>query len=264
LKSAILIIIALAGISYASNAQEKITSVTLTDSMTTTAIDRPGDVYIVTRSGQIQKLSTDGKLLLSFKADTVPTLFDPRDGARLFIYFRESQLYRFMNPSFNPLSTFEVDPAFAIQPWLICPSGEYKLWILDQADNSLKKVDIQTGRVEVEVVVGPDILDDASNFTAMREYQGFVFLLNPTRGIEIFNPLGIHIRSIEAPGIRNFNFLGEDLYYLKDDVLVFFNLFSATTLQQTVGKGYEQALVSEDRLMLFTPLRVDIFSFTHP
>ena len=241
--------------------QKKIASIALTDTLSATAIDRPGDFYAVTRSGQIQKFTSGGRLLLLYKADTLPTLFDPRDGARLFIYYRDKQRYQFLNTSFNPLSSFQVDPAFAIQPWLICPSGEYKLWILDQADNSLKKVDARGAEVEVEVLVDPAIIRDATDFIAMREYQGFVFLMNPSRGIDIFNTLGIHIRTLQTPGIRSFNFLGEDLYYLKGDKLVFFNLFSATSLTRDVPPGYQEALVTEDRLILFNPRQIDIFSF---
>ena len=242
---------------------KKIKTLTLSDTLLSLAIDRPGDFYAVTATGQIQRFDRDGKLTLLYKSDTVPTLFDPRDGARLFLYCRRDQHYQFVNPSFHALASYKIDPSFAIQPWLVCPSGEYKLWILDQADQSLKKVNVRESQVEVEVVVDSTLIGDAMRFKTMREYQNFVFLLNPGKGIFIFSSLGRHIKTIEGPQIANFNFLGEELYYLEGDSIRFFNLFSAESREIKIPAGYTGAVLSEERMILYTPERIDIFSF-HP
>jgi hypothetical protein len=196
-----------------------------------------------------------------YKAEKVPTLFDPRDGARLFVYYRDDQHYEFLNPSFESIASYKVDAAFAIQPWLICPSGEYKLWILDKMDNSLKKIDVRASEVEVEVVVDYALIQNVEAFKTMREYQNFVFLLDPSRGIYIFNSLGRHLRTIAAPGIPSFNFLGEELYYLKAGKLELFNLFSAETRQLEIDPRYADALLTDERMMLFTSGKIDIYPF---
>ena len=244
-----------------TTAARKIQTLTLSDTIVSAAIDRPGDFYVLTGSGQIQRFDKDGKLTLLYKAEKVPTLFDPRDGARLFVYYRDDQHYKFLNPSFEPIASYKIDPAFAIQPWLICPSGEYKLWILDKVDNSLKKINVTASEVEVEVVIDPALIEDAKAFKTMREYQNFVFLLNPARGIFIFNSLGRHLKTIPAQGISSFNFLGEELYYLKGDKLEFFNLFSTETRQLEIEPGYQGALLTDERMILFTPGKIDIYPF---
>jgi hypothetical protein len=82
-----------------ATAQEKIKTLTLSDSIVNAAIDRPGDFYAITATGQIQRFDKDGKLSVLYKADTVPTLFDPRDGARLFAYY---SITSFSRLRFNP------------------------------------------------------------------------------------------------------------------------------------------------------------------
>jgi hypothetical protein len=242
-------------------AQDKITTLNLSDSILYAAIDRPGDFYAVTVNGQIQRFDRDGKLTLLYKAEKVPTLFDPRDGSRLFAYYRDDQHYEFLNPSFRPISSFRIDSAFAIQPWLICPSGEHKLWILDRADQSLKKINVKALEVELEVVVDSVLIEDATSFKTMREYQNFVFLLSPARGIFVFNNLGKHIKTIAAEGVRSFNFLGEELYFLQGDKLEFMNLFTAESRQLPIHLGYTDALLTDERMILFTPTSIDIFAF---
>lgn len=243
------------------NTAKKIKTLTLSDTIVSAAIDRPGDFYALTSSGQIQRFNRDGKLTLLYKAEKQPTLFDPRDGARLFVYHRGDQHYEFLNPSFELIASYKIDAAFAIQPWLICPSGEHKLWILDKVDNSLKKIDVKASEVEVEVVVDSTLIRDAEAFKTMREYQNFVFLLDPSMGIYIFNSLGRHLRTIAAPGIRSFNFLGEELYYLNAGKLEFFNLFSTETRQMKIDPQYTDALLTDERMILFTRGKIDIWPF---
>jgi hypothetical protein len=207
--------------------QKKIRTIEVSDSIMYATIDRPGDLYIITKSGQIQKFDENGNMILLYKSTNIPTLFDPRDGARLFTYYRSTQQYEFLNPSFEATASYHVDSSFAIKPWLICPSGETKLWVLDSADHSLKKINTKESVVEVEVLIDSTLIYDASSFTTMREYQGFVFLLNPKSGILIFNGLGKNIKTLEVKGISNFQFLGEELYYTKSGGLHLFDLFTA-------------------------------------
>ena len=244
-----------------AGAQEKLRTVSLSDTILYTAIDRTGDFYAVTKSGQIQRFNPDGKLSLLYKAMEPPTVFDPRDGARLFAYYRSDQHYEYLNPSFETTTSYKIDPSFAIQPWLICPSGDHKLWILDQADHSLKKINVRASEVEVEVVVDSAMIGLAESFMTMREYQNFVFLLDPTKGIYIFNSLGNHVRTIESPDIHAFNFIGEELYYLRKGRIEFFNLFTTETRQLSVDPHYTDGLLTDERLILFKPETIDIFLF---
>jgi hypothetical protein len=242
---------------------DKIKTITLNDTISYVCIDRPGDIYAITNTGQIQQFDKNGNLTLLYKAEMRPTLFDPRDGARLFAYYRKDQHYEFLSPSFEPLVSYKIDPSFAIQPWLICPSGEYKLWILDKVDQSLKKVNVKSAEVEVEVMVDSSLIKDAEAFKTMREYQNYVFLLDPARGIFIFNSLGKHIRTLDLPGVESFNFVGEDLYYLRNGSLEFFNLFTGHVRQMQIPSGYNHVLVTDERMTLFTLQAIDIFAF-HP
>ena len=241
--------------------EKKIKTLTLSDTIAYGAVDRAADFYAITINGQIQRFDKDGKLSVLYKSEETPTLFDPRDGARLFAYFRTDQRYLYFSPSFNVTGSFQIDPAFAIQPWLICPSGDHKLWMLDQADNSLKKINVRDSLVEIEVRVDSTVIGPAQTFSVMREYQNFVFLLSPTKGLSIFNSLGRHLRNIDAAGIGCFNFLGEELYYLHEGKVKFFNLFTTETREMPLPSGYSEVLLTDERIILFTPVTIDIFGF---
>jgi hypothetical protein len=258
-KVFLLILLAL---STPSIGQKKIRSLEVSDTIINVFIDRPGDLYIATKNGQIQKFDENGKLLLLYHHKEIPTLFDPRDGSRLFAYYRNNQLYQILNPSFEVTSSYHIDSAFAIHPWLISPSGDTKLWILDAADHSLKKINPKISEVELEVIVDSTLINDATAFSYMREYQGFVFLLNPTRGIFIFNSLGKHIKTIAVSGIDTFNFLGEELYYVQNQKIKLFDLFSADAREIDLGYSVTNVILTDKRMFTIHSKTIDITEFT--
>jgi hypothetical protein len=244
-----------------SLAQQKIKTIETRDSIIFATVDRPGDIYLVLKNGQIQKFDKHGKLLTAYRHQEAPTLFDPRDGARLFAYYRGHQRYDYYNPSFETTASYRLDSAFAIDPWLICPSGDHKLWVLDGADHSLKRLNARHTEVEMEVVIDSTLIRDATAFTTMREYQGFVFLLHPEQGIHILNSLGKHIRTIPEKGIVHFNFLGEELYFLKQGQFRFFNLFSAESRKVPLDHHGVTAVLTDERMFVVGHRSLDIFEF---
>jgi hypothetical protein len=256
----ILLFILLAA-SFKTFAQLKIKTLEVSDTIVFAAVDRPGDFYLVLKDGQIQKFDKDGKLAVVYRHKTVPTLFDPRDGARLFAYYRKNQEYDYLNPSFDAVTSYRIDSAFVIEPWLICISGDHKLWVLDAADHSLKKVNVKDSEVEIEVKIDTSLIQNAESFSTMREYQGFVFLLNSAKGIFVFNSLGKYIKTIPAKGIHHFNFLGEELYFLKDNKINFFDLFSGESREASLLHPSKMVLLTDERMLLIQWKTVEIFEF---
>jgi hypothetical protein len=248
-------------LAFPGMAQKKLRTVEVSDTIAHAFIDRGGDLYLITRHGQLQKYDRDGHLSVLLKTHVQPTLFDPRDGARLFAYYRNSQHYEYLSPSFEVTKAYSIDSSFVIQPWLICPSGDHKLWVLDAADHSLKKINPRDSEVEIEVSIDSTLIKDARIFETMREYQGFVFLYDPLKGILVFNGMGKHIRTIEAKGIRSFNFLGEELYFVQNGALKFFDLFSAEFRETPQELKGGDILLTDIRLFHIYDRKVDIYVY---
>jgi hypothetical protein len=242
--------------------QKKIKTIVISDTIVSAYIDRVGELYLLTGQGQLQRYDADGNLQVLYKGRVLPTLFDPRDGARLFAYYRPSQHYEYLTPSFEVGKAYRIDSSFVIDPWLICPSGEHKLWVLDVADHSLKKINPRDAEVEIEVTIDSTVISDARVFHAMREYQGFVFLYDPAKGILVLNGIGKHIKTIPVKGLKSFHFLGEELYFVQDGKIRFFDLFSGEAREVVSPVKDGDVLLTDIRLFHVLPLKVDIYDYT--
>jgi hypothetical protein len=244
-----------------SYAQKKIVSMPIKGEITSAYVDRVGEIYLMTTNNDIQKFDINGKLLSAYKKEPAPTLFDPRDGSRLFAFFRGDRSIAYLGPSLESNTVLKIDSAFVIDPWLACSSGDHDLWILDAADETLKKVNPRKSTMPVDVKFPSDPAIEFSNITFMREYQGFLFLLEKEKGIHVFNGMGRWIKTIAAPSIRYFNFLGEELYYPEPAKLIFTNLFTGENREMPVSKPFEIALATDERLFLVQTKSVDFWEF---
>ncbi len=223
-------------------------------------VDRPGDLFLVLASGDVQKFDKTGKKIGSHKFDSPPTLVDPLDGVQSFYYNRIENRYGNMSFDFTTISQHELDPAFAISPWLVCPALR-ELWILDSADFSIKKTTLNSTTISLEAALQHLPLKKITDYTYMREYQNYVFLLDKTAGVHVFNPLGKYVRTLGEKNMTYFNFLGEELYYVSGSQLIFIDLYTADRRATFEPNESRFTLMNDDRMFSVGIRSVTITAF---
>ena len=226
---------------------KKIKSFKADNDVTATAVDRAGDFYLVLKTGEIQKYDKDGVKIAAFKGTPNLTSFDPTNAIRLLTFYLADSNFTWLSPSLENPGFQKLDDSWAINPVLMCPSGDHHLWVLDAADWSLKKVNPSTSQVITDFTIAKQIPNP--EIAKMREYLSFIFLLDVERGFFIFNAMGRLIHKIEAKDISSFNFLGEELYYQKDSTIHFFNLYTAEQRSiQLPPKDYHWVIFTDERM----------------
>jgi hypothetical protein len=226
-------------------------------------IDRAGDVYMLSSGGKITRIDSSGTVTGAVTLEFTPTLFDPRDGSHLFFYRRSNQSYGFLLPdlTLSGAGYTTVDSAFAVSPYLVCPSGENHLIVLDSADWSMKKINRRSNELMYETII-MDGNQGARSLRYMKEYQNFVFVLDDQKGILIYNMMGRLLRSLDEPGLRSIAFLGEEVYYLKKDQLFFFDLFTAEKRTMKLPIEADFAFIADTRLYLIRNSQVSLYTIT--
>jgi len=243
-----------------ASAQTLLHRLSLPGQVQSAGIDRPGDLYVVMQTGEIQKISKDGVLLGRRQHASAPTLFDPRDGVRSFTYFRSSNTFEFLSADLTEADSYRLLPEFAISPWLVCPTKN-EVWIFDGADYSMKKTGASFGLIDREFTLKGISPADSLTFSYLREYQNFLFLLSPQKGILAINSLGTVTRTLGKPGLRAFHFLGEEVYYHEGNQLHLTDLYTSETRAITLPYACDEALLSDERLFLIRGNRLEIFSY---
>ncbi len=236
--------------------QKKIATIEITD-VHSAYIDRPGDLYVLQKNNTLRKYDTLGTLVSEQHFQESPATFDPRDGARLFVCFNSIKKCSFFSEETK--QEFGIEPQYAIDPHLICASGDHNFWILDRSDVSLKRINPTQSKVIADALIDQEQFTQTPEFTFIREYQNFLFVIEKKSGILIFNSLGKQIKKISATEVEYLNFLGEELYYKKNDKLFFYNLFDISTRETPVDPACKFLLLTDARKYLIYENKIDIF-----
>jgi hypothetical protein len=224
------------------------------------SVDRLGNFFVIAKSGSIKKYDSQGKETASVK-NVHPTLLEPWYHPVIFLYDHQKQTISTYGRHFENEKITGLDPAWAIEPALACPSNDNKIWIYDSSDASLKKVNPHTQEVMSEFSIDTTQLKSKPHFTHLREYQSMLFLLDPAAGIFIFNNIGKLINHIHTPGLFHFNFFGEELYYLHENKIMFYDLYTEEKRSISIDPGFLFALVTDERVLLVNQKKGSLYEF---
>ncbi|MCX8490225.1 MAG: hypothetical protein ORN54_04080 [Cyclobacteriaceae bacterium] len=217
--------------------------------VTHATVDRLGNFFIVSKKNVIKKFDSQGKLMATLKGNST-TLLEPWYHPSIFLFSHLTQKYWIYGRYFENEKEYSIEPSWAIQPTLVCPSNDNKLWLFDVADASIKKVNPATKEVVIEFYTDTIQAKGTPVYTHLREYQNMIFLLNQQSGIEVYSHIGKKIYQVDKAGINNFNFFGEELYYLDGTKMKFFDLGTGTTREIEVGGDYKYVLASDESIIL--------------
>jgi len=229
-----------------SSGQQLPITITFIADIVWAGVDRPGDLFVVLSTGEVQKIDKTGKSIGTHKFQAPPTLLDPLDGVQSFYYLRSYKQYGNLSYDFSNVSQNTLDPAFAIQPWLVCPALR-ELWILDSADFSIKKTAQNSMVISLETALQHLPRKQITDYTFMREYQNYVFLLDKSAGVHVFSPLGKFIRTMGEKNMLYFNFLGEEMYYLSGKEIVMVDLYTNEKRSLPLPEESRFVLLTDER-----------------
>jgi hypothetical protein len=225
------------------------------------SIDRLGNFYLVLEKGVIKKYDTDGNFMDEFSnPEAQPiTILEPWNPLRVFIYCREQQKIVLLDHHLQFLQAVSIDPSLAIEPHLVSPSVN-NFWILDKADYSLKKIDFKSFRVieevSVKIVAGAE-----HDFTFLREYQNQLFLIDQKSGIDILSNLGKAIHTFPVRNATYIGFLGQEIYYLDNGTIHFYDLYSEDRRELSVDPSALFVLLTDERMVLIKKSTVEVWEY---
>jgi hypothetical protein len=218
------------------------------------SLDRNGNIYISDEKGNISKYDSLGTPLTTFSPQKlgVPTMLESWYTLKVFAFYRDFQefvlLDRFLN--FTPNYKFRSDDiGFARMATM---AADFNLWVVDDADFSLKKYSPQQQDVlfqtSFDLLLSPQDYD--INF--MREYQNSLYINDRNSGILVFDNMGNYKKKLPFKGLTQFSFLNDELYYLQDDKIHLFNLynFKERIIQLPAEVKVRFALINGSHLVL--------------
>lgn len=140
--------------------------------------DRAGNVLLADAKGSLLMLDSTGRILFRNAGDrpAAPTCLEAWPTLRLFSFFREFQEFRVYDRflSNNEPQRFPESIGYAR---CFSPAADENIWLVDDADFALKKVNPLTGQVLVSQALPLVLPKGLADVVWLKEYQNQVLLL---------------------------------------------------------------------------------------
>jgi hypothetical protein len=202
---------------YSHNGLQIIDSVTL-KMAGSVSVDRQQQVYVCNSYGEITRYDSSGKQqqLYSPSKPAEVTLLEAWNSLRIFTFSRVLQEITLLDRFLTPNPPIRIAPELVGYARLVAPAQDEQFWLIDEADFSLKKVNLLQNSVVLNTQLNLILPNNNLDFTFMREYQNQVFIADKKNGIIVMDNMGNYKKTIAAPGTEWFSFSGESIMYLNN------------------------------------------------
>jgi hypothetical protein len=225
--------------------------------------DNQSNIYVV-KANELTKFDKTGKLLYKYSNNNFGniTFVDASNMLKILVFYKNYLQVVFLD---NTLSQngdpINFDKLGFIQAQLICSSHNNGMWIYDQQNMELVRIDQnlertqQTGNLSVLLAIPmkPDFLI---------EYDNKVYLNNPGTGILVFDIYGTYYKTIPVKNVKQFQPFGSLVYYNDGNEIKAYNLKTADETQfETPLTEFKKfrlevgilTLQTKDSIQLYTP-----------
>lgn len=237
-----------------------IEKIPLLDTPVSVSIDRTSHIYVAGKKGNIYKYNSDGELLFTHSPQKQTNVKSVEAWSTLntFVFYEGLQEFSVLDRFLTPITTQKFRNQ--IYARLATISSDNNLWVFDDQDYSLKKINLNYFEADILTSLN-NIVSGELHGTHIREYQNFVFLSNAAAGIYVFDNFGNFIKELPFKGVSYFNFHKNTLYFLNDSKLTLFDIYSSDVkeLELETEQKYTFALITEHKLFLFSGESVDVY-----
>jgi len=184
-------------------------------------VDNLDNVYIVNNNNQLKKLNSNGDSVGIFNdVRKYGKLFsiDVTNPLKLLLYYQNFSTIVVLDRFLNVRNVINLRKQNIFNVKTIATSYDNNIWLFDEGDAKLKKVD-DNGEVLNETVDCRLLFDTVPSPSQIIDQDGFVNLYDPAKGFYIFDIYGSLKSIIPFLQWKNVEVIGKKLYGFSDTVL---------------------------------------------
>ncbi|WP_197273999.1 hypothetical protein [Hymenobacter sp. DG25A] len=229
------------------------------------SLDRRGTLYVADGQNNIHQYSADGQPLNTY-SPALPghiAQLEAWNLTKILAFYDDQQqillLDRFLAPITQVRLTDYIDGQ--IRTATLAPDN--KIWLLNESDLTLRQFDPTPQRLVAATPLDVLLGRTKPDFRFMRHYQNNLYLIDYSSGIYVFDNLGTYRKKLPFPGLSYVGFRGDELYYVANGALHFFQLYTLAEriipLPAAVARSTTQVLFGEQYIYLLLPNSVQVY-----
>jgi hypothetical protein len=228
-------------------------------------VDNLDNVYILNSRNRIYKYDANGDSVAVYndvKKFGNATLIDVSNPLKVLLYYRDFATVVMLDRFLNSRNTIDLRKQNILQAKAIGQSYDNKIWVYDELENKLKKID-EDGKLMQETSDFRLLLGLAPSPIKIFDENKYVYLYDSLQGVYVFDYYGALKNNIMIIRWNNFKVVGKYIFGSRADTLYRYEI---STFQYDEWKMPEQIFrskafnFSSSRLYALKNDRIEIYS----
>lgn len=230
------------------------------------AVDNLGNVYLVSSTGQIKKLNNRGDSVGVFsgirnwgKLQSI----DVTNPLRPLLFYKDFSTVVILDRLLTNRSSIDLRRHNILQPAAIGLSYDNNIWVFDQYDNKLKKID-EAGKTLLETADFRQLFNQTLAPQKIINDNGLVYLADSAQGIFVFDNYGSFKRKIQLKNWSTVDVWDGKVIRLGNNGVIVYNPVTFAEQAQTFPASfapYLHAFTNRNQLITISPDTLRIYRF---
>lgn len=189
-------------------------------------VDNLDNIYLLSSTNQVKKLNANGDSLAIFndvKKFGQASLIDVSNPLKVLLYYRDFATVVVLDRLLNVRNIIDLRKQDILQARAIGQSYDNKIWLYDEVENKLKKID-EDGKLLLETPDFRQLFDQAPMPQKIFDQDQYVYLYDSAQAVFVFDYYGALKNKILINGWQNFKVAGKYIFGSQDNKLFRYNI----------------------------------------
>jgi len=229
-------------------------------------VDNLDNIYLLNSSNQVKKLNANGDSVAIFndvKKFGQASLIDVSNPLKVLLYYKDFATIVVLDRFLNVRNTIDLRKQNILQARAIGQSYDNKIWLYDEMENKLKKID-EDGTLLLETPDFRQLFDQTPIPHRIFDEDQYVYLYDSAKAVFVFDYYGAFKNKLPITGWKNFKVAGKYIFGSKDDKLFRYNIKTFRTEDWKMPEQISLARsfnFSSSRLYALRQDGIEIYSF---
>ena len=237
---------------------------TYTGDIADAAVDNLNNLYIVSSVGQIKKFTPVGDSVVSDNIKRYGKLYslDATNPLKLLLFYKDFSTIIILDRFMANIATIDLKRMNILQPDAIGLSYDNNIWVYDEYDGKLKKIDEQGN----QLLETPDFRNLFNLSIAPQRIindNGFVYIADTANGVFVFDNYGSFKKKIPLVSWQNIAINNNKVITFNKEIITVFN---TSTLMQTQQKApffrpYIHSFTTANKFVTFSTDMLHVYQY---